>query len=225
MKHRALVTITALLLACLSACSRVASNDWVELTPENPGSGPTIRISGTVRHLELEGGLFVVRDDRGGQYNPLNLPSEFRVDGMPVEMDARRRTDVGTIGMIGEAVELLRIRRLPDDTASPGASSDEHFTALGQEPGWRLEIVSGKEITFTYDYGEGKVVAPTPAPQTGAATGVRVYDASTSAGSLRIEIEPTACADVMSGKPFPTTVTVILGGRSFRGCGGPSTGG
>lgn len=202
----------------LAACSRTATNEWIELHPGNPGSGPSIRISGTVRHLELEGGLFVIRDAQGTQYNPLNLPAAFRTDGTPVEVEARLRNDVATIGMAGEVVELLRIRRR---SAAPEEDSQD-FTALGQEPGWHLEIVSGKQITFTYDYGESKFVSPAPAPRTETTGGVRIYDTNTASGSLRVEIDPTPCADVMSGQPFPATVTVTLNGRSFRGCGGPA---
>jgi putative lipoprotein len=102
------------------------------------------------------------------------------------------------------------------------SEDSQDFKALGQEPGWLLEIVSGKQITFTYDYGESKVVAPTPAPRTESRGAVRIYDATTASGDLRVEIDPTPCADVMSGQPFPATVTVTLSGRSFRGCGGPA---
>jgi hypothetical protein len=45
--------------------------------------------------------------------NPLNLPADFRVDGLAVEADTRRRDDVATIGLAGPVLELLRIRRRP----------------------------------------------------------------------------------------------------------------
>jgi hypothetical protein len=89
----------------------MGGKDWVELRPEGTGSGPTFRVTGTVHRLELEGGLFVIRDGEGTQYNPVNLPQSFRVDGIAVEADARRGDGVASIGMVGPIVELLRIRR------------------------------------------------------------------------------------------------------------------
>ena len=94
----------------LLSCAGSREKGWIELTPEPAGTGPTIHITGTVRHLDLEGGLFVIRDVGGTQYNPVNLPEAFRVDGMAVEADARRRDDMMSIGMAGSLVELLRIR-------------------------------------------------------------------------------------------------------------------
>jgi hypothetical protein len=63
-----------------------------------------------VHYLDLEGGLFVIRDAQGVQYNPTNLPETFRRDGMLVEAEAQRRDDMASIGMVGSIVELLRIR-------------------------------------------------------------------------------------------------------------------
>jgi hypothetical protein len=57
--------------------------------------------------------LFVIRDVHGAQYNPLNLPQAFRVEGIVVEVDARRSANVASIGMVGPVIELLRIRRPP----------------------------------------------------------------------------------------------------------------
>ena len=102
----------AVAILLLASCKGVAGKHWIELRPEGPGSGPTFRITGVVRHLELEGGLVVIRDAEGTQYNPLNLPQAFRLDGMLVEADARRSDNVASIGMAGPVVELLRIRRL-----------------------------------------------------------------------------------------------------------------
>ena len=99
------------LAALLIACTAVG---WVDLeAPAAAEAGPEFRLTGTIEYLDLEGGLFVIRAEDGVQYNPLNLPADFRVDGLAVEADARRRDDVATIGMVGPVLELLRIRRRP----------------------------------------------------------------------------------------------------------------
>lgn len=97
---------------------------------------------------------------------------------------------------------------------------DRDFRAAGQEPFWHLDIRQGKEIRFTYALGEAEAIMPAPKPETDPQSGVLVYRAMTEANDLRVVIEPAPCTDVMSGKPFETTVTVALNGQIYRGCGG-----
>lgn len=96
---------------------------------------------------------------------------------------------------------------------------DRDFRAVGQEPGWQLEIRNGSEMRLTYDYGKGTAVTPAPRTQLDAQTGTRTLHAQTEANDLRVEIVPVACSDAMSGRAFTATVTVTLNGRTFRGCG------
>jgi hypothetical protein len=90
-------------------------------TPTSPdGPAPTpadaiIRLTGTVHHLDIEGGVYVIRTADGTQYRPIELPEEFRVDGLAVEAEAKRRDDVITVDMAGTAVELLDIRKRTAD--------------------------------------------------------------------------------------------------------------
>ncbi len=104
-------TLAAVLL--LASCASGGTGGWVPLTPASDASGPVIRIAGTVRHLEVEGGLFVIRDTQGRQFSPTNLPEQFKVDGFLVEVDARERKDMVSIGMVGTLIELVQIRRSP----------------------------------------------------------------------------------------------------------------
>ena len=96
---------------------------------------------------------------------------------------------------------------------------DRDFRAVGQEPGWQLEIRVGSEMRFTYDYGKGSAVTPAARVQLDSRTGTRTFHAVSEANDLRAEIVPVGCQDSMSGKPYPATVTVTLNDRSFRGCG------
>lgn len=101
--------------------SPAGAGGWVELASE--ADGPTIRITGTVQHQEVEGGVWVIRTDEG-KYQPMNLPPAFQVDGMAVEAEAVRRTDMVSIGMVGPLVELLRIRQGDAESRSPRASPE-----------------------------------------------------------------------------------------------------
>ena len=91
------------------------------------------------------------------------------------------------------------------------------FRALGQEPGWYLEIDDGTSMRLVYDYAEREAITPVPDPTVEG--GTTTYDAKTEAHHLRVVIEERPCSDVMSGQRFPRTVTVSIDGRTLMGCG------
>ncbi len=93
------------------------------------------------------------------------------------------------------------------------------FRALGQEPFWSLDLDEGREIRFTGDLGQTRVVTPAPEPARDAASGTITYTARTEAHELVLVVREAPCQDVMSGHHFPYTVTVRLDGKSFEGCG------
>jgi uncharacterized membrane protein len=90
------------------------------------------------------------------------------------------------------------------------------FRAIGQEPGWLLEITNGEEILIVTNYGQDKESHPYVEPQVDQAARKTVYPVNDST-SVLIEGEP--CTDSMSGESFRTTVTVTLGGKAYAGCG------
>jgi putative lipoprotein len=91
------------------------------------------------------------------------------------------------------------------------------FRAIGQEPGWMLEIDREKSIYLLADYGEKKVTMPVPTPRDSA--GTTIYDTRTEAHRLTVRIRPSVCHDSMSGEEMTHTVTVTLDGTEYRGCG------
>ena len=91
------------------------------------------------------------------------------------------------------------------------------FRAIGQEPGWLLEIDEGVSMRLLYDYAERS--ATTAAPPPVVANGRRTYTAATATDNLTVVVEDRPCQDVMSGDPFPATVTVTINGRELMGCG------
>jgi hypothetical protein len=98
---------------------------------------------------------------------------------------------------------------------------DSDFRAVGQEPGWLLEIRHPQEMRLITDYGADTAVAPAPPAVTDSASGARTYHAAAGPRDLQVLIQPTACTDAMSGESYETTVTVTLDGRAYHGCGGP----
>ena len=115
---------------------------WTEVKHEADGRGEAITLRGTVRHLDLEGGVWVNEDAGGARYTPMNLPDAFQRDGMAVEAEGRRRDDVMSVSMVGPMVELLRIRERSGESASPAPSSPASLTGRT----WVLEDLSGAGV-------------------------------------------------------------------------------
>jgi heat shock protein HslJ/uncharacterized membrane protein len=159
------------------------------------------------------------------------LGSQYRITPDALKPVARRQQlrimqvscgGSGWSALGGTLIELDRDRALaPWDGVFFELARDRDFRAVGQEPGWQLEIRMGSEMRFTYDYGKGSAVTPAARAVLDARTGTRSFHARTESNDLRIEIVPVKCEDAMSGKPYPATVTVTLNDRSFRGCGEP----
>ncbi|MEZ4696696.1 MAG: hypothetical protein R2832_09810 [Rhodothermales bacterium] len=115
------------------------------------------------------------------------------------------------------------------EAVSPGRDMDKtlsgatvEFHALGQEPGWMLDISEGDSMLLRYDYGQSRLAAPTPSPEMTDSS--VVYEANSSGTRWRVEIRNVPCQDSMSGQGYEATVEVVLGDRHMRGCGGKKTG-
>ena len=91
------------------------------------------------------------------------------------------------------------------------------FRAIGQEPGWLLEITNGEEILLLTDYGSTRTSMPYVEPvvyQEERRTQYVVGDYNTT-----IEIRGEPCTDVMSGESFEVSVTLFLNNKELHGCG------
>jgi hypothetical protein len=145
------------------------------------------------------------------------LASQEQISLLEVSCNGQRWSGMGALLVKIDADHALA----PFDGVFFELARDHDFRAIGQEPGWQLQIHKGKDVQFTYAYGEHRAVTPAPTPTTDPSS-VQTYHAITEANDLRIVIEPKPCADSMSGQPFPATVTVTLNGETYRGCGGPT---
>lgn len=71
-------------------------------------------ISGTVRYLELEGGFYGLVADDGRRYDPINLPAEYKKDGLRVKFAIREKKGVVSFHMWGRIVEVIKIQKVDD---------------------------------------------------------------------------------------------------------------
>lgn len=93
------------------------------------------------------------------------------------------------------------------------------FRAVGNEPGWYLEISRGRKLIFVSDYGQSRYEFETPEPAADAQERISVYRVKNGAHALEVVITGKPCRDTMRGDPFESTVKVTLDGRTFSGCG------
>ena len=102
---------------------------------------------------------------------------------------------------------------------SPAAVPGEAptFTAMGNEPGWRLDIGGGR-MALTVDYGATTLSMPAPAPE--PVPGGRTYTADEAGRPVRVTVTDRVCHDSMTGMPRPATVAIEFDGRKLDGCGG-----
>jgi len=93
------------------------------------------------------------------------------------------------------------------------------FRAVGNEPGWHLEITTGQKILFVSDYGQRRYEFDTPEPESRAALRMTLYRTGNGDHTLEISLHGQPCRDSMRGDHFESTVTVTLDDRAYHGCG------
>jgi hypothetical protein len=68
-------------------------------------------VTGTIRHIDLEGGFYGIETDDGRRLDPVNLPEEFQKDGLRIEARVQELKDRVSIRMWGTLVRIIELRR------------------------------------------------------------------------------------------------------------------
>ena len=95
------------------------------------------------------------------------------------------------------------------------------FRAVGNEPGWFLEIRRGRTIVFVTDYGQVRYEFPAPEPEVDQDGARAVYRTGDDDHELVVRLELRRCLDSMADDEYETTVAVTFDARELRGCGRP----
>jgi putative lipoprotein len=93
------------------------------------------------------------------------------------------------------------------------------FRAVGNEPGWVLEIREQTRLEFHYDYGTSHLVVPIV--ETTTSERQTRFTGRLGEAELVVTLVGEPCSDTMSDEVFPTRVDIGLGDRVFNGCGRP----
>jgi len=91
------------------------------------------------------------------------------------------------------------------------------FRAIGQEPGWLLEITNGTEIMLSTDYGQNINSYPYVDPIVYQEQRRTLYIITDE--EIEFEILGQPCQDVMSGEEFAVSVTIRISDKELKGCG------
>lgn len=78
---------------------------------DRPAPGP-LAFSGKIVRLELEGGFWGILSEQGERFDPMNLPAEFRREGLSVSGHLVVREDMAGTHMWGRIVEIKDITRV-----------------------------------------------------------------------------------------------------------------
>lgn len=89
--------LTFLLLFCLKCISNESESGF---TP------------GTVKYQSIEGGFYGIVTDDNKNLDPINLSSEFKVDGKRIQFKYVERKDLASFHMWGMLIEITEIKEL-----------------------------------------------------------------------------------------------------------------
>ncbi len=102
-----------LVIGCISLfCVGSLLGFWVITKSNETDDDDIISGTGKIVFLYFEGGFFGILADDGGYYDPINLPNEFKIDGLLIEFKVKTLHDRMSFHMWGEIVELLYIKSL-----------------------------------------------------------------------------------------------------------------
>lgn len=126
------------------------------------------------------------------------------------------RGDTAILEMGGISYEDCRLNpaRAPwEDARRRGVD----FRAVGNEPGWYLEIRDGQNLLLVAEYGSQRLLLD--APRLIEQGDERIYSAAGDGHRVQVHIVPMFCADTMSGEVFPFSVRLEWQAGHYRGCG------
>jgi uncharacterized membrane protein len=92
-----------------------------------------------------------------------------------------------------------------------------HFRAVGNEPGWILEI--SEDIIFVTNYGKDKYSFSISETESNPELRVTYYKASNKTNDLIVKLSGEKCHDSMSDDAYETNVSVMLDDKQYSGCG------
>ena len=93
---------------------------------------------------------------------------------------------------------------------------DVDFRAVGQEPGWIVELSESQSILYLANYATDTYRFPAPEPDRRGDT--LHYDVAHEGHRLQLSLIREPCSDIMSGEKYGYSAFVSLNDDNVRGC-------
>jgi putative lipoprotein len=93
------------------------------------------------------------------------------------------------------------------------------FRAIGQEPGWHLELTERAGAVFVSDYGQTSWSGRAERPEVDPSRSTIRWLVTAGGANLEVVATDTPCFDVMSGQPYEASVRILFEAREYDGCG------
>jgi putative lipoprotein len=172
------------------------------------------------------GSRFLVRYEGGLAWLENPAGHTVRLERQPSASGAKFAADGLTVWSKGEEAMIeaggerhMGCRRNRAASAWEQARLDGvRFRALGNEPGWILEIDEDSGIDLVTDYGQTRLRFDRLSRSGSAAEGTIRYEARGD-DQVIVVLTFVTCHDDMSGQSYPIRAELRLGGRTYRGCG------
>jgi len=110
MRRGGRLVVGLVLLATLAGCHSLKPAKS-KTAPAGSADLETQTVTGTVRHIDLEGGFYGIVTDDGANLDPVNLPEEFRKDGVRLQARVVPLRDRVSIHAWGTPVRIVQFKR------------------------------------------------------------------------------------------------------------------
>jgi putative lipoprotein len=127
------------------------------------------------------------------------------------------RGDEARVVMDGDTLQC-RVALPSNDPWERARAAGVDVRAVGQEPGWFLELTEGVSVVLVTEYGRRRDAFLQVERKMDSA-GLILYGAQRDGRSVEVAVRQQPCSDTMSGERFPLTVMVRREGGELHGCG------
>ena len=105
--------------------------------------------TGTIHYIELEGGFYGIVADTGEKYDPINLPTGFKEDGLKVAFKVGVLKNNYSIHMWGIVVKVIEIKKIDENTGNNTKGTLVNYTGCKEQ---FLDTSSTRDcINYSYD--------------------------------------------------------------------------
>lgn len=204
-----------LLLLLLAACTTASSKEPATSSSQTTGQTFVFACSDSLEFvartnnkeawLFLPSGTIQLPYTEAGSYR--NDQTHFQIDGQEASLEIS--------GAKYPGCKNDRRQAIWEHAKLNGAD----YRAVGNEPGWHLEVRNQEKIILVTDYGSTRHEFSLPKAEIDKTNRITRYQAKESGHELSLTISGETCLDSMSGEKFDSKATVTLDGKRLQGCG------